>query len=185
MRILARDGNLILSQTNPAANLAGPALFTTSTTPGQAVDGIFNWTGKGLNWDPYGHNPASADPLAKPTCTPDANGFNTGVAAIAAVNYYEWCQDHNKPLEAAPFGGVANGGPVTLPDVNILEKGAWYGGSPYLGPRRDRPRGRQSRVPLRHRAPLQTHPPKRPALRSCGTRTTSARSPPTIFSRAE
>jgi FtsP/CotA-like multicopper oxidase with cupredoxin domain len=64
VRILGRDGNLILSQVNPAANLAGPLLFTTTTTPGLAMDGIFYWTGRGLNWDAYGHNPASGDGLA-------------------------------------------------------------------------------------------------------------------------
>ena len=64
---------------------------------------------------------------------PDANGYNTGAAAYGAINYYEWCQDHNKPLQVAPFGDVASGGPVTLPDSNILTNGAWYGGSPYLG----------------------------------------------------
>ena len=37
-------------------------------------------------------------------------------------------------MQAAPFGDVAGGGPVTLPDPNILTNGAWYGGSPYLGP---------------------------------------------------
>ena len=52
----------------------------------------------------------------------------------ARINYYEWCQDHNKPLETAPFGDVAGGGPVTLPDPEHLANGAWYGGSPYLGP---------------------------------------------------
>ena len=40
VRILGRDGNLILSQTNPGL-LAGPLLFTTTTTPGLAMDGIF------------------------------------------------------------------------------------------------------------------------------------------------
>ncbi len=129
VRVLARDGNLIVSQTNPAANLAGPLLFTTTTTPGQAMDGIFYWTGKGLNWDPYGHNAASGSTLS---CTPDANGYNT--SAPTAINYFEWCQDHNKPLQAAPNGDVAGGGPATLPDPNILANGAWYGGSPYLGP---------------------------------------------------
>ncbi len=59
------------------------------------MDGIFYWTGKGLNWDVYGHNRRSSDPLAKLPCTPDANGYNTG--APTAINYYEWCQDHNKP----------------------------------------------------------------------------------------
>jgi len=137
VRILARDGNLILS---PAATvgettpLAGPLLFTTTTTPGLAFDGIFYWTGKGLNWDAYGHNPASSDPNAKLTCTPDANGYNTSVAAQTQINYYEWCQDHNKPVQVAPFGDVASGGPATLPDANILTNGAWYSGSPYLGP---------------------------------------------------
>jgi len=133
VRILGRDGNLILSSTTAGeVNLAGPLLFTTTTTPGLAMDGIFYWTGKGLNWDPYGHNPASSDSTAKLPCTPDANGYNT--AATTALNYYEWCQDHNKPLEAAPFGDVAGGGPATLPDPNILANGAWFGGSPYLGP---------------------------------------------------
>ncbi len=132
VRILARDGNLILSQTNPAANLAGPLMFTTTTTPGLAMDGIYYWTGKGLNWDAYGHNPTSTDPLAKLTCTPDASGYNT--VNTAALNYYEWCQDHNKPLEVAPFGDVGSGGPATLPDPNLFTNGPWFGGSAYLGP---------------------------------------------------
>jgi len=131
VRILGRDGNLIVSATD-ANSLAGPLMFTTTTTPGLAFDGIFYWTGKGLNWDPYGHNPASTDPIAKLPCTPDANGYNT--SAPTAINYYEWCRDHNKPVQAAPFGDVAGGGPVTLPDANIFTNGAWYGGSPYLGP---------------------------------------------------
>ena len=131
VRVLARDGNLILSQTDPNS-LAGPLLFTTTTTPGQAMDGIFYWTGKGLNWDPYGHNPGSTDPNATLPCTPDANGYNTG--APTAINYFEWCQDHNKPVESKPFGDVAGNGPVTLPDPNLFANGPWYGGSPYLGP---------------------------------------------------
>jgi FtsP/CotA-like multicopper oxidase with cupredoxin domain len=140
VRILGRDGNLIVSNstltypgTSAAAQaLAGPLLFTTTTTPGLAMDGIFYWTGKGLNWDPYGHTPSSSDPLAKLPCTPDTNGYNT--SAPNAINFFEWCQDHNKPVQANPFGDVASGGPATLPDANILTNGPWYGGSPYLGP---------------------------------------------------
>lgn len=139
VRILARDGNMILSQTDPT-QLAGPLLFTTTTTPGLAFDGIFYWTGRGLNWDVYGHtagalytDPAFPNYLGKPVvCTPDANGYYT--ADPLAPNYYEWCQDHDKPLEAHAFGAVGSGGPVTLPDSNILTNGMWYGGSPYLGP---------------------------------------------------
>ena len=130
VRILARDGNLLL--TPDGQTLAGPLLFTTTTTPGLAMDGFFYWTAKGLNWDAYGHNPTSSDPLAKLTCNPDTNGYNT--SDPAAINYFEWCQDHNKPLEAHPFGDVAGAGPATLPDANLFTNGAWYGGSPYLGP---------------------------------------------------
>jgi FtsP/CotA-like multicopper oxidase with cupredoxin domain len=230
VRILARDGNLILSPTNPTTSLAGHLMFNTDTTPGEAFDGIFYFSGRGLNWDPYGHHPAGTgvttqapfgitsisedasnvvtvtvngalpssfvtnsmvvisgvtptqyngsfvvssvtpgtttssftysdatpslasatsgtatvnlgaesvssnptDPLASLPCIPDANGYNTGNPA--ALNYYEWCQDHNKPVQVAPFGDVASGGPATLPDPNVLTNGQWYGGSPYLGP---------------------------------------------------
>jgi FtsP/CotA-like multicopper oxidase with cupredoxin domain len=136
VRILARDGNLLRGVTDSATtpDLSGLLMFTTDTFPGQSFDGIFYWTGRGLNWDAYGHNAASSDAKAKLTCTPDANGYNTSVAAQSQINYYEWCQDHNKPLQAAPFGDVAAGGPATLPDPNIFTNGAWYGGSPYLGP---------------------------------------------------
>ena len=162
VRILARDGNLILSKSTitypgtPAISapaLAGILMFNTDTTPGQAFDGIFYFSGRGLNWDPYGHHPAPnvpgtpLDANASLPCTPDANGYNTGFpatdtnfsttpnpAVLAAINYYEWCQDHNKPLQVNPFGDVAAGGPATLPDPNIFTNGAWYGGSPYFGP---------------------------------------------------
>jgi FtsP/CotA-like multicopper oxidase with cupredoxin domain len=140
VRILGRDGNLILSASDPKS-LAGLLMFNTDTTPGQAFEGIFYWTGRGLNWDPYGHHSgadAFHDSLATQTCSADANGYYTvnspSPAPVGAINYYEWCQDHNKPLELAPFGDVASGGPATLPDPNIFTNGAWYGGTPYLGP---------------------------------------------------
>jgi FtsP/CotA-like multicopper oxidase with cupredoxin domain len=130
LRVLARDGNLLVNASN---NLAGPLLFTTTTTPGQTIDAIFEWTGKGLNWDVYGHKDASAKgPATTEGCTPDANGYYT--SSPAANNFYEWCADHKLALETKPFGNVGGGGPVTLPDPNILANGAWYGGSPYFGP---------------------------------------------------
>jgi FtsP/CotA-like multicopper oxidase with cupredoxin domain len=160
VRILARDGNLILSSSTApityeslpgdsgvttGRGLAGTLMFNTDTTPGDAFDGIFYFTGRGLNWDPYGHHlplngklpgdpagDAYGDGLATLPCTPDANGYNTGDPT--AVNYFEWCQDHDKPVQVSPFGDVPAGGPVTLPDPNILTNGAWYGGTPYLGP---------------------------------------------------
>ena len=139
VRIIARDGNLIVSQNDPkcatftgaaytnCAAPAGPLMFTTTTTPGLAMDGIFYWTGRGLNWDVFGHG----YPGDKTPCVPDANGYYTSVPA--APNYYEWCGDHTKALEKHPFGQVASGGPATLPDPTIVVNGLWYGGSPYLG----------------------------------------------------
>jgi FtsP/CotA-like multicopper oxidase with cupredoxin domain len=158
VRILARDGNLVLSSGAPVTytsglstdtgvqgpGLAGLLMFNTDTTPGESFDGIFYFTGRGLNWDPYGHHPSSTgtpgdpngdpygDPLATLSCTPDVNGYNSSVPT--AVNFMEWCQDHNKPVQVAPFGDVAAGGPATLPDPNVFTNGAWYGGTPYFGP---------------------------------------------------
>src|SRR3974390_1276790 len=95
VRILARDGNLELSgsiapvtYTSGLAGdagvsgrgLAGLLMFNTDTTPGESFDGIFYFSGRGLNWDPYGHHPdadtsvtplAGSDPLAHLSCTPD------------------------------------------------------------------------------------------------------------------
>src|SRR4029077_11635643 len=92
----------------------GPFFLPPTTTPGLAFDGIFYWTGRGLNWDAYGHNPTSSDSSAKLPCTLDANGYNT--SAPTAINILQRCQDHNKQLEVSPFGDVAAGGPATLPD---------------------------------------------------------------------
>ena len=136
VRILGRDGNLILAP--DGASLAGQLMFNTDTTPGEAFDGIFYFTGRGLNWDAYGHHPGSSDPYATVSCTPDLNGYNTALPTpltkLNTINYYEWSQDHNKPLEVAPIGDVGSGGPATLPDPNIFTNGPWYGGTPYLGP---------------------------------------------------
>jgi len=137
LRVLARDGNMLLTASN---KLAGPLLFTTTTTPGQALDAMFQYTAKGLNWDVYAHTSDTSDGSPEGNggapCIADANGYyTTGSGASGAEpNYYEWCADHKKPLENKPFGSVGSGGPVTLPDPNVLVNGAWYSGSPYMGP---------------------------------------------------
>ena len=160
VRILARDGNLQLSSSATkvtytsglsgdagvaATGLAGLLMFNTDTTPGESFDGIFYFSGRGLNWDPYGHHPPlpgttagtaaadpNGDPLATLTCTPDVNGYNS--IAPTAVNFMEWCQDHDKPVQVAPFGDVPGGGPATFPDPDVFTNGAWYSGTPYFGP---------------------------------------------------
>jgi FtsP/CotA-like multicopper oxidase with cupredoxin domain len=154
VRILARDGNLMLSATDNT-KLAGLMMFTTDTFPGQSLDGIFYWSGKGLNWDIYGHTPGNA---GNPPCRADANGYFTAATgavqpvftnvappgspvpqwvvgnANASLNYGEWCADHNHPLETNPAGQVGAGGPATLPDPLVATNGLWYNGTPYLGP---------------------------------------------------
>jgi len=47
------------------------------------MDGIFYWTSKGLNWDPYGHNAASGSTLP---CTADGNGYNTGAPLQSTIS---------------------------------------------------------------------------------------------------
>jgi Multicopper oxidase len=111
-RVLARDGNLLLSAVD-GTSLAGPLLFTTPTVSGQTQDQIFTWTGKGLNWDVYNHHPGDGS-----TCTPDANGYHS---VAGSPNQGEWCADHLKPI------------PTTPPDPTIVAIGQWYGGTPYLG----------------------------------------------------
>jgi hypothetical protein len=111
-RVLARDGNLLLSAIDNAS-LAGPLLFTTPTVSGQSQDQIFTWSGKGLNWDVYNHHKGDGV-----VCTPDVNGFHS---VVGSPNYGEWCADHDKPI------------PVTPPDPSIVAIGQWYAGTPYLG----------------------------------------------------
>jgi FtsP/CotA-like multicopper oxidase with cupredoxin domain len=144
VRILARDAHLMVSQTDPTL-LGGRMEFNTDTTPGQAADGIFYWSGKGLGWDIFGHTSANT---GNPACVPDVNGYYTTLSSPPAVipsytgnvmtggsqNYYEWCADHNLPLEVNPVGQVGSGGPMTLPDPLIVTNGLWYNGTPYLGP---------------------------------------------------
>jgi len=103
VRILARDGNLILSQTDQT-KLAGLMMFNTDTWPGQAFDGIFYWGGKGLGWDIYGHTPKLRDGSTRPACTAasqllgtssacepecraDANGYFTHASGAIAPHF--------------------------------------------------------------------------------------------------
>jgi len=118
-RVIAIDGELLV---NAAGRLSGPLVFTIPSVPGQTADGIFEWTGKDLGWDMYGHTAGDGT-----VCYPDANGYytvdSTGAPLTAPLpaNYMEWCNDHNHEI------------PVTLPDLTNLAFGGFYGGSPYLG----------------------------------------------------
>jgi FtsP/CotA-like multicopper oxidase with cupredoxin domain len=125
-RVLARDANLLLSQTSN--KLAGPLLFTIATVSGQTVDAIFTWTGQGLNWDVYGMDSSGHTCKGKDAfdsagrnkfTTPASNYDPTSVGFDAAT--HEYCLDHGKPI------------PITPPDPSIVVNGQWYGGTPYIG----------------------------------------------------
>lgn len=92
-RIIARDGRLLQSTPGAGADLSFET-FTTQSIPGETVDQIFQWTGKGLGWDMYGH--AAGDPL-QPN---------------------EYAADHGKPFpvilppnQNLTFGGFYSGSP--------------------------------------------------------------------------
>jgi Multicopper oxidase len=119
-RVLARDGNLMIAQGEPATtgHLAGPLLFTTPTVSGQTQDQIFTWTGQGLNWDVYGlSNAHNCNGKALPATPGDPAAQSAGFDPTT----HEYCPDHGKPI------------PLTPPDPNIVADGLWYGGTPYLG----------------------------------------------------
>jgi hypothetical protein len=112
---IARDGRVLSSvpaDLTKAPDLTSPD-FTVRSVPGQTVDLIYEWTGKGIGWDIYGTT--AINPHA---CTPDVNGYHS---VASDKNYREWCADHNKAL------------PVLVAGQLDLSFGENYGGTPFLG----------------------------------------------------
>ncbi len=114
---IAKDGRVLNAAMDNAGvpDITAPD-FTVRAVPGQTMDLIYEWTGKGIGWDIYGtvaQNPH--------TCVPDAQGYDT--------NTREWCADHNKPI------------PVVLPGQLDISAGEHYGGSPFLGRSGSLPQG--------------------------------------------
>lgn len=123
LRFLARDGRM-LSSDGTIADL-GRSDNTLNSAPKQAVDMIWTWTGKGLNWDIYG--PVDSGPFPDHVCNPDADGFGDATSTFL----HEWCDDHGKDLADL----------VTLPGAQDLTLGGWWSGSPFLGDTGDLPPG--------------------------------------------
>ena len=65
--VIARDGRPLESAAG-TGDLAHE-VFTITSVPGQTVDAIFEWTGRDLGWDIYGHQPG--DPLEQHEFAPD------------------------------------------------------------------------------------------------------------------
>jgi FtsP/CotA-like multicopper oxidase with cupredoxin domain len=91
--VIARDGRMLESAPGTGPDI-GVSDFTIKTVPGQTYDAIFDWTGKGLGWDMYGHAPG--DPM-------EPN---------------EYAADHGKPFPVVlpnqtdlTFGGFYSGSP--------------------------------------------------------------------------
>ena len=101
--LIARDGRMLESAPGMGPDLA-MSNYTIQTAPGETYDATYEWTGKGLNWDIYGHNPG--DPM-------EAN---------------EYAPDHGKP-----FPELSAGVSLSLPNVLDLNEGQFYSGSPFLG----------------------------------------------------
>jgi hypothetical protein len=104
--MIARDGRMLASTPTSGPDLA-TSNFTLSTIPGETYDAIFEWTGKGLGWDIYGHAPGDLCAVSE-DCT--ASG------------------DHGKP-----FPEISPGVALALPNVLDRTEGEFYSGSPFLG----------------------------------------------------
>ena len=120
---IARDARVLSSNPNDIAlapDLSSPD-FTVRSVPGQTMDLIFDWTGKGIGWDIYGL--AADNPHV---CSPDVDGYHN---VATDKNYREWCADHNKSI------------PVTVAGQLDLSYGESFGGSPFLGMTGSLPQG--------------------------------------------
>jgi FtsP/CotA-like multicopper oxidase with cupredoxin domain len=94
-------------------------VFTIPSLPGQTVDAILRWTGKGLGWDIYGGDAAHTGFLSG-SCTAAAGHTPLDPEGLDPITH-EYCADHGKPF------------PVVLPEALALTNGPFYSGSPYLG----------------------------------------------------
>lgn len=118
---IALDGRVLSS-----APGGGPDVARSDNTlrmvPGQTVDAIYEWTGKGLNWDAYGIADAhtcNGVTLAEATANPadPRLQLNGGFDPVTR----EYCADHGKPL------------PTVLPSNLEMTFGDFFSGSPFLG----------------------------------------------------
>lgn len=57
---IARDGNLIMTSDASGPTLGPVTDYTLNAIPGSTADLIWDWTGKGMGWDIYGHGPLDA-----------------------------------------------------------------------------------------------------------------------------
>jgi hypothetical protein len=124
--IIARDGRML--ESDPGNS--GPDLaISDNTLPVLSMttnDAIFEWTGKGVGFDIYGHiTHDCVDNVNNRTGLPPADGYDDGLLAMGdgVNNAWESCdpEDHG------------NAFPVILPELLDMTFGGFYSGSQYLG----------------------------------------------------
>jgi hypothetical protein len=128
---LAVDGRMLSSGAGAGPNLARSD-NTLRMVPGQTVDAIYEWTGRGLGWDVYGLQCNSALPATDP-------GSCDAVYAAYAASFqpplpvtrllHQDPADRGKPL------------PTVIPSALEMAFGDMYSGSPFLGSTGDVPVG--------------------------------------------
>jgi len=125
---IARDGRLLSSAPGAGPDLA-QVDFTLRSVPGQTIDAIWSWTGKGLGWDITGATCNLAQPVSQGNC-PYGKFSNTGtlLEAGVATTTQDW-SDLYKPM------------PTRMPAALELTYGEMFSGSPYLGQTSTRPVG--------------------------------------------
>jgi hypothetical protein len=117
-RIIAVDGFPL--QTAPDAQFdLSHEVFTIQSLPGQTVDAILRWTGKGLGWDIYG-TPAAHTGALTGSCGSGGGHLPLDGEGLDPLTH-EYCADHGKAF------------PVVLPEALALANGPFYSGSPFLG----------------------------------------------------
>ena len=112
---IARDGRVLSSapaDLSKAPNLASPD-FTVRAVPGQTMDLIFQWTGKGIGFDVYGI-------WTTLNLHTGRNGFAVSAHGLRT------CHASGAPITTKPI-------PVIIPGQLDLSFGENWGGSPFLG----------------------------------------------------
>lgn len=125
---LARDGRMLSSATGAGPDLA-MSDFTLRMVPGQTVDALWVWTGKGLGWDISGATCDAAQPVSETNCPYGQFSPTGALLAPGVLTTTQLWSDLYKPM------------PTRLPAALELTYGEMYSGSPYLGVVGQRPVG--------------------------------------------
>jgi FtsP/CotA-like multicopper oxidase with cupredoxin domain len=107
--MIARDGRVLASSPGAGPDLA-TSDYTIKTVPGETYDATYEWTGKFLGFDAYGHKPS--DPMAPNEYAPDhGKPIPVVLPNMFDVSYGEY-------YSGSPFLGTFGTLPVGHPALN-------------------------------------------------------------------